>query len=65
MGQYTKEMYQQFRKEQDDKAAKAEEERREHDGEGERPPAWMADGGAEADFARSGRGSATKAAASA
>ena len=52
MGKYTKAMYEQFRKEQDDKAAKAEQERREHVEKESARQAWIRDGGAEADFQR-------------
>ena len=36
-GKYTREMFEEFRKEEDEKATK-QEERPEKDGEGERPP---------------------------
>jgi hypothetical protein len=50
MGKYTKAMYEQFRKEQDQKAAKEAEERRERTETESARRAWLADGGREADF---------------
>jgi hypothetical protein len=51
-GKYTIEMFEQFRKEQDEKAAKLEEERRERTEKETARRAWLADGGAAADFER-------------
>jgi hypothetical protein len=50
MGQYTREMHEQFRKEQVKKAAKEAEERRERTEKESARRAWLADGGREADF---------------
>jgi hypothetical protein len=50
MGQYTKEMHEAYRKEQDEKAAKEGEERRERTEKQSARRAWLADGGKEADF---------------
>lgn len=49
---YTKEMHEAYRKEQDEKAARAAEEQRERTKKGSARQAWLADGGAEADFER-------------
>jgi hypothetical protein len=51
-GKYTIDMYEQFREEQDEKAAKQEEERRERTEKESARRAWLADGGAAADFER-------------
>ena len=50
MGQYTREMYEEFRQRQDEQAAKEEEERRERTEKETARRAWLADGGREADF---------------
>ena len=50
MGQYTKEMHEAFRKEQDDRAAKEEEARNARMERENARRAWLADGGREADF---------------
>jgi hypothetical protein len=49
-GKYTIDMYEQFRREQDEKAAKAEEERLARTEKESARRAWLADGGKEADF---------------
>jgi hypothetical protein len=49
---YTLEDHEAYRKEQDEKAAKAEQERREHVEKESARQAWIRDGGAEADFQR-------------
>jgi hypothetical protein len=52
MGEYTREMHEQFRKAQDEKAARVEAERRERsEKEGARRQ-WLADGGSAGDFER-------------
>jgi hypothetical protein len=50
MGQYTREMYEEFRQRQDEQAAKEEEERRERTEKESARRAWLADGCREADF---------------
>jgi hypothetical protein len=52
VGNYTKEMHEAYRKEQDEKAAKEEEKRRERTEKESARRAWLADGGKEADFQR-------------
>jgi hypothetical protein len=52
MERYTLEDYEVYRKEQDEKAAKAEQERREYVERESARQAWVRDGGAEADFQR-------------
>jgi hypothetical protein len=52
MGQYTKEMHEAFRKEQDEKAAKEAEERREQMEKASARLAWLGDGGNARDFER-------------
>jgi len=49
-GTYTKEMHEQFRKEQDQKAAKEEEARNARIEKENARRAWKAEGGSEADF---------------
>ena len=51
-GKYTREMFEEFRKEEDEKAAKQEQERREKTEKESARRAWLADGGAAADFER-------------
>jgi hypothetical protein len=51
-GEYTKEMHEAYRKEQDEKAAKEEEARREQTEKESARRAWLADGGSEAAFER-------------
>ena len=50
MGQYTKEMHEAYRKEQDEKAAKEAQEREQRMEKANARRAWLADGGSEADF---------------
>jgi hypothetical protein len=52
MGQYTKDMHEAFRKEQDEKAAKEEEARNERTQKESLRRAWLADGGNARDFER-------------
>jgi hypothetical protein len=52
MPRYTKEMYEAYRKEQDEKAAREAEERQEQTEKESARRAWLADGGKEADFQR-------------
>jgi hypothetical protein len=52
MGEYTKEMHEAYRKEQDEKAAKEAEELREQMEKESARRAWLADGGSEADLQR-------------
>jgi hypothetical protein len=49
-GKYTKEMYEAYRKEQDEKAAKEEEARNARMEKETARKAWIRDGGSEADF---------------
>lgn len=51
-GTYSKEMHEHFRKEQDAKAARVEEDHRERTERESLLRAWLADGGSEADFRR-------------
>jgi hypothetical protein len=50
MGQYTKEMHEAYRKEQDEKAAKEAQERGRWMERANARRAWLADGGSETDF---------------
>ena len=50
MGQYTKEMHEAYREEQDEKAAKEARERGQRMERANARRAWLADGGSEADF---------------
>jgi hypothetical protein len=50
VGQYTKEMHEAYRKEQDEKAAKEAQERGQRMERANARRAWLADGGSEADF---------------
>lgn len=52
MGKYTKAIYEQFRKEQDEKAKKKEEANRERMEKESARRAWLADGGSAGDFER-------------
>jgi hypothetical protein len=52
MGEYTREMHEQFRKEQDEKAKKEEEANRERTEKESARRAWLADGGSAGDFER-------------
>ena len=52
MGQYSIEMHEQFRKEQDEKAAREEEARNGRMEKENARRAWLADGGSEVDFQR-------------
>jgi hypothetical protein len=52
MGQYTRDMHEAFRKEQDEKAAKEAEQREQRMEKENARRAWLADGGSEADFQR-------------
>jgi hypothetical protein len=66
MCQYTKEMNQAYRKEQEQKAAELKEENRERMEREAAPRVWLADRGRETDFQReSGRSFATRAAGAA
>jgi hypothetical protein len=49
---YTKEMHEEYRKEQDEKAAKEEKARQERTEKESARRAWLADGGAATDFER-------------
>jgi hypothetical protein len=51
-GKYTQEMYEEYRKEQDEKAAKEEQKRRERVEKDSAFRAWVADGGPPEDFER-------------
>jgi len=50
VGQYTKEMHEAYRKEQDEKAAKEAQERGQRMERANARRAWLADGGSEAEF---------------
>jgi len=52
MGEYTQEMHEIYCREQDEKAAKAEEAHRERSEKESARAAWVRDGGAGADFER-------------
>jgi hypothetical protein len=49
-GKYTKEMHEEYRRQQDEKAAKEEQERREHVSKENARQAWIRDGGKPEDF---------------
>jgi hypothetical protein len=49
---YTKEMFEEYRRQEDEKAAREKEERREKTEKESARRAWVADGGREADFER-------------
>jgi hypothetical protein len=51
-GKYTMEMHEEYRRKEDEKAAKLEQERRERMEKETARQAWLADGGREGDFER-------------